>query len=100
MEAAAPHREQRGSAELCSLWQRQGLRERCGAVSGEGQLGLGTGAAPEGGGHGPKCQSSRSVWTVLSDIGLDFGWFSLEPGAGLDDPFQLGMCYDSEFFLR
>jgi len=27
MAAAAPHREQRGSAELCSLWQRQGPKE-------------------------------------------------------------------------
>jgi len=51
MAAAAPHRERRGSAELCSLWQRQGPRERHGAVSGEGQWGLGKGSAPEGGGH-------------------------------------------------
>jgi len=40
MAAAAPHREGRGSAELCSVWQRQGPRERLGAVSGEGQLGV------------------------------------------------------------
>jgi len=33
-------RERRGSAELCSLWQQQGLRERYGAVSGEGQVGV------------------------------------------------------------
>mgnify|MGYP001858632796 CR=1 FL=1 len=42
-EAAAPHMEQRGSAELCSVCQRQGLREpreEYGAVSGEGQLGV------------------------------------------------------------
>jgi len=42
MAAAASHSEQRGSAELCSVLQRQGLRERHGAVSGEGQVqGLG-----------------------------------------------------------
>jgi len=40
MAAAAPHRERRGSAELCSLLQRQGPREQCGAVSGEGNLGV------------------------------------------------------------
>ena len=28
MVPAAPHRERRGSAKLCSLLQRQGLRER------------------------------------------------------------------------
>ena len=38
MAAAAPQREPRGSAELCSLWQRQGLRGRRGAVSGQGQV--------------------------------------------------------------
>ena len=32
MEAAAPHRERRGSTELCSLWQRQGRSEWHGAV--------------------------------------------------------------------
>ena len=40
MVAAAPHREQRGSVELCSVCQQQGPRERHGAVSGEGQLGV------------------------------------------------------------
>ena len=34
MAAAAPHREWRGSAELCSLRQRQGPRELRGAVRG------------------------------------------------------------------
>jgi len=32
----------------------------------------GKGSAPEGSGHGPTCQSSRSVWTPLSDIGFEF----------------------------
>ena len=35
MVAAAAHRERRGSAELCSLCQRQGPREWHGAASGE-----------------------------------------------------------------
>ena len=40
MAAAAPHRERRGRAELCSVWQRQGPKERHGAASGQGQLGV------------------------------------------------------------
>jgi len=43
---------------------------------------LGSGSAPEGCGHGtgspevcwvtnPSCWSSRSIWTMLSDIGFD-----------------------------
>jgi len=35
---ATPHSERRDSAELCSLWNWQGPRERHGAVSGKGQL--------------------------------------------------------------
>lgn len=38
MAAAAPHRDHRGSTELCSVWQRPGLSEWHGAVSDEGQL--------------------------------------------------------------
>jgi len=33
--ASAPHREWRGSAELCYLWQQQGPKEWCRTVSGE-----------------------------------------------------------------
>ena len=82
MAAAAPHREQRGSAELCSLWQRQGPRERHGAASGEGQLGWGKGSAPEDSGHGTACpgqwtqhqawRRSGSIWTTLSDTRFEF----------------------------
>ena len=75
MATAAPHREQRGSAELCSLWQRQGPRERHGAVPREGQLGVGDRVCT----RGPwawnglpravlmalSCWSSHSVWTTL-----------------------------------
>ena len=37
-----------GRAELCSVWQRQGPRERHGAVSGEGQLGVRKGVCTRG----------------------------------------------------
>ena len=57
--AAAPHREQRGSAELCSVRQRQGPREWHGAVSEEGQVGVRKGSAPEGGEHGTKLPEFR-----------------------------------------
>jgi len=43
MAAAAPHRERRGSAELYSVWHRQGPREQRGAVPREGQLWAGDG---------------------------------------------------------
>ena len=75
MEAAAPHREQRGSAELCSLWQRQGLRERCGAVSGEGQLRFETGSSPEGGGHGTGCPGYWS-WSQAARVQATSGQHS------------------------
>ena len=62
------------------------------------RLELGKGSSPEGSGHGtgcpghsPKCQSSRSVWILLSDIGFDFGWSHVEPGVDsviLIHPFQ------------
>ena len=42
--------------------------------------GLGTGSLPEGGGHSPECQSSRSVWTPLSGI------VCVEVCVGLGDP--------------
>jgi len=44
--------------------------------------------AAQGCGHGPEYLSSRSVWTVLSGIGFDFGWSCVEPGAGLDHPCE------------
>jgi len=51
------------------------------SCQGRGSWGLGKGAAPEGGGHGPECQSSRNVWTAPSD--LDFGCCCVEPEVGL-----------------
>jgi len=50
-----PHRERRGSAQLCSLWQWLGLREQregAGCISGRSSL-------PEGGGHGTGCSGQR-----------------------------------------
>jgi len=40
-------------------------QERC-------SWGLGKGYAPDGGGHGMGCQSSRRVWATLSDRGVSF----------------------------
>ena len=96
MAAAAPHTEQRGSAELCSLWQRQGQMERHGAASWEGQVvhqrAVGTERAAQGSGHGPECRSSGSVWTLPSDFG--FGGCCMEPGAGLDSPCRSFLTQD------
>jgi len=90
MVAAAPHREQRGNAELCSLWQWQDPRKWHGAVSGEGQLGLRyryctrrwlSMAQPPA----PSCPSSRSIWTTISDTGFVF-WVVLHGARrGLND---------------
>jgi len=30
-------------------------------------------------------QSSRRVWTLLSDTGFGFGWSGVEPGVGFGD---------------
>ena len=82
MVAAAPYREQRGSAELCSVTARgpEGTAWSCvrgGATGGEGKVctrgwwawnGL-----PRAMGTALSCWSSRSVWTALSDIGFGFG---------------------------
>jgi len=50
--------------------------------------------AAQGSGHGPKCQSSRSSWTLLTDTGFDFGLSSMEPEGGVD-PHQLRIFCDS-----
>jgi len=73
MAAVAPHRELRGSAELCSLCDSDRARgngmELC---QGRGSSGLGTGAAPQGveqaaqgSGHSSEWRSSGSVWATL-----------------------------------
>ena len=82
MAAAAPHREQSGSAELCSLWHRYGPREWHGAVSGEGQLGVrdrvctsgrwAWNGLPKAMGTASGCWCSRSIFTPLSYIGFEF----------------------------
>ena len=83
MAAAAPHRERRGSAEFCSLRQRQGPRERHGAVSGEGQLGVRDRVCARGRWDGHSLPEFR---TVLSGLDLNFGWCCVESGSGLSDP--------------
>jgi len=55
MAAAAPHRERRAalSSALCDSDRARGNgMELC---QGRGSWGLGTGAAPQGGGHGAGC---------------------------------------------
>lgn len=63
---------------------------RGGAAGGEGkglhQRAVGMEQPAQGSGHGPHCQSSGSVWTALSDIGIGFWVVLLEPGVGLHDP--------------
>jgi len=41
------------------------------------------------------CQSSRSIWTRLSDIGFDFGCSCVEPGVRLSDPCQSLPTWDT-----
>jgi len=50
--AAAPRWEWMGSAELCSVWQRQSPREGMGLCQGRGRWGSGRDSAPQEGGHG------------------------------------------------
>ena len=63
MAAAAPHREQRGSADLCNITQVKGMelcqgraRWELGKVLHQQVVGM------EQAAHG--CQSSRTVWTM------------------------------------
>ena len=105
MVAAAPHREQIGSTELCSLWQQQGRREQHGAVPGEDQQVTervcprrcwSSNGLPSTVGTALSYQSSRTVWTPLSDKWSDF---CVEPGVELDGQcslFQLGILCDSD----
>ena len=79
MVAAAPHRERRGS------W------------------GLGTGSAPEGGGHGTGCPGLWARPRGLEfkqclDSALrhrfDFGWCCVEPEFGFGDPCESLPAWD------
>ena len=66
-------------------WRRR-VRER-----------LGTGSAPEGGGHGTGCPEQWALPGALGlegefaqrsqTLGLTSGWSCVEPGAGLNDPY-------------
>ena len=64
---------------------------------GRGGWGSGTGAAPQGGGHGtgctgqwarPRVAAVQRVFGQLSDTGFKFGWSYVELGVGLDDPCE------------
>jgi len=76
MAAAAPHRERRGSAELCSLCQQQGPRERHGAVSGEERVGVRKRfctrdvKVPRGSVHRPKHLDNTLRHRILFWLGL------------------------------
>ena len=75
---------------------------------GRGEWGLGTGCAPEGGGHGTGCpvlwsQSQVPEFREHLDSalrhGFNFGWSCVETGVGFTDPcgspFQLRISCDS-----
>lgn len=51
-----------------------------------GWLGTGTGCPGQWSWH-QDCGNSRSIWTMLSDIGS--GWCCMEQGVGLSDPCGL-----------
>jgi len=40
---------------------------------------------PRAVGMAPRCWSSKSIWTVFSDVG--FWWSCVDPGVGLNDPY-------------
>ena len=81
MAAAAPHREQRGSTEQCSLLTGpEGIawscdREGSGWISGNDSSpedGQALEQSLQGRGHTSSFWSSRSIWTTLSDIWSEF----------------------------
>lgn len=91
-------------AESWSVWCRLIFagahlhRKECAlpSIQERGGWGLGTGCAPEGGGHGTGRPGHRAQPRGNGDqgapgqrpqtLGLDFGWCCAEPGAGLNDP--------------
>ena len=84
MAAAAPHRKWRGSIELCFVRQRQGPRERHGAVSGEGPLGVreryctrgwwARNSLPRAVGTAPSAGVQRASGHSSQTYDLSFGW--------------------------
>jgi len=85
---AAPHRERRGSAALCSpvtatrpegtARSRQGTLRRGWGTAAPHRAGHGT--APRAAGAAPSCRSSRSAGTPLSAVGLGVGRCRAGPG--------------------
>ena len=57
------------------------------------QRAVGMGQAARGSSHSPKWQSSRSIWTMLSDIGLGAVWSQGLDAMVLVDLFRI--FYDS-----
>ena len=59
---------------------------------------LGKGSAPKYKGHGPELARAKGAFGQCSQTwGLDFGWYYVEPGAGLSDPcgsLQHRLFYD------
>lgn len=53
---------------------------------GRGRWGLGKGSAKEGGGHGLELLELKEHW----DNNLRNAWSHVEPGAGLNDLYNLG----------
>ena len=79
MEACSSSQAAKGSTELCSLVTAAGRRERHGAVSGEGQLGVlyqmavNVEQVAQGSQHGPELPELNQRLDDISDIGFDFG---------------------------
>ena len=71
---------------------------------GRGSWELGTGSAPEGGGHGtgfpvqwarPRVPEFREHSRQRSQtLGLNFGWSCVRPGVGRDDPCRSLSTWD------
>ena len=67
-------------------------------VRGEADWVSGKGSSPEGGGHGTGCPGQQA-WPQATGVqgtfqqrsqtkGLNFGWYCVETGVGLDGPYQ------------
>ena len=99
--------ERRGSAELCSVWQRQGRGNGMELCQGRGSWGLGTGSAPDDGGHGTGCPgqwaqswaaSVHCLYNALRQRVCFLNghmWGQMLDSLILMGPFQLWISWDS-----
>ena len=97
MVAAASQEGSRGSALSSALCDSDRAQDNGMELSGEGQLGIrgrfcirgewAWNRLPRAVGTALSCRSSRRIWTVLSEVGFDFGWCCVGPGFGLSDPW-------------